>query len=369
MTHTPPLSLWDRSAEEADYSAPFDGDAATDIAIVGAGYTGLSTALHAAERGLDCYVLEARQVGYGGSGRNGTIHAAHAPKGLYDLARRAEEWRRLGAPVDLLSANQTADKIGSSAFFGGLLDRRAGTINPMGYVRGLARVALANGARISTGVRVQALRKDGGNWVLDTGQGRVRAASVVLATNAYTDGLWPGLDRTFTTIHFFQLATKPLGERVAGILRDGQGIWDTGTIMFALRRDAFGRLIVGSMGPVVGGEHGLSKRWAARRLQYLFPDLGPVEFEQAWHGSIAMTPDHLPRIHRLADGLYTPIAYNGRGIAPGTVFGKAMAELLAGGTEEDLPLPISEPKTLAMGALHMRVLQAAFTANQWLKSL
>jgi len=423
MTKKPALSLWDRSAEEADYSAPLDGDAVTDVAIVGAGYTGLSTALHAAERGLVCHVLEAQQIGYGGSGRNvglvnaglwlppqdvrerlgeaagsalidrlgagpdtvfslierhqirceavrnGTIHAAHAPKGMDDLAHRAGEWQRLGAPVELLSAEETADRIGSIAFHGGLLDRRAGTINPMGYVRGLARAALANGARISTGTRVQSLQKDGKSWVLDLGHARVRAARVILATNAYTDDLWPGLKRVFTTIHFFQLATEPLGERVAGILREGQGIWDTGTIMFALRRDAFGRLIVGSMGQAVGGEQGLSKRWAARRLEHLFPDLGPVEFEQAWHGSIAMTPDHLPRIHRLADGLYTPIAYNGRGIAPGTVFGKAMAELLAGGSESDLPLPVSEPKTVAMGPLQTRVLQAAFTANQRLKSL
>jgi len=396
------LSLWDHSAEEADYAVPLDGDAVTDVAIVGAGYTGLSTALHAAERGLDCHVLESHQIGYGGSGRNvglvnaglwlppqdvherlgdragsaliellgagpdtvfslierhqirceavrnGTIHAAHTPKGLAGLARRAEAWQRLGAPVDLLSAEQAADKIGSRVFFGGLLDHRAGTINPMGYVRGLARIALAKGAKISTGSRVLTLNRDGKSWILDTGHGRVRAASVVLATNAYTDDLWPGLKRVFTMIDYFQLATKPLGERAAGILRDGQGLWDTGTIMFSLRRDAFGRLIVGSMGQVVGGEHGLSRRWAARRLRRLFPDLGPVEFEQAWHGSIAMTPDHLPRIHRLAENLYTPIAYNGRGIAPGTVFGKAMAELLAGGTEEGLPLPVSEPKTLAL---------------------
>jgi len=417
------LSLWDHSAEEADYAAPLGGDAVTDVAIVGGGYTGLSTALHAAELGLDCHVLEAQQIGYGGSGRNvglvnaglwlppqdvrrrlgdkagsaliellgagpdtvfslierhqirceavrnGTIHAAHAPKGLDDLARRAGEWQRLNAPVELLSAEETADRIGSRAFHGGLLDRRAGTINPMGYVRGLARIALAKGAKISTGARVQTLQRAGKDWVLDTGHGRVRATTVILATNAYTDDLWPGLKRTFTTIQFFQLATKPLGERTADILREGQGIWDTGTIMFALRRDAFGRLIVGSMGQAVGGEHGLSRRWAARRLRHVFPDLGPVEFEQAWHGSIAMTPDHLPRIHRLAENLYTPIAYNGRGIAPGTVFGKAMAELLSGGREEDLPLPVSEPKTLALGPLQTRFLQAAFTANQWLKSL
>jgi len=82
-----------------------------------------------------------------------------------------------------------------------------------------------------------------------------------------------------------------------------------------------------------------------------------------------MTPDHLPRIHRLAEGLYTPIGYNGRGIAPGTVFGKAMADLLAGGKEEDLPLPVTGLRTISSARLTSRIYQMAFTANQVWKSL
>ncbi len=423
VNETSAISLWDRSAEERAVDAPMDGDIATELAIVGGGFTGLSTALHAAERGLDCHVLEAKHIGYGGSGRNvglvnaglwlppqdvraklgdergahlvevlgdapryvmsliekhqirceatrtGTIHAAHSPKGFRDLERRAEEWHRLGAPVELLSRDAAAEKIGSPAFFGGLLDRRAGTINPMGYVRGLARAALAAGAKVSTGVTVTGLSREGDRWLLQTDRGKVKAKSVVLGTNAYTDALWPRLKDTFTVIHYFQVATRPLGERVAAILAERQGLWDTGPIMFSLRRDAFGRLIIGSMGKLIGGERGLSERWAARNLRRLFPDLGPVEFETSWHGQVAMTPDHLPRIHRLADGLYTPIGYNGRGITPGTMFGKAMAELLSGGKEEDLPLPLSEPKSAPRKALMTHLYQAAFAANQLWKSI
>ncbi|MGZ0189098.1 MAG: NAD(P)/FAD-dependent oxidoreductase, partial [Alphaproteobacteria bacterium] len=161
-----------------------DGDMETDVAIVGGGFTGLSSALHLAEAGRDCVVLEAEAIGYGGSGRNvglvnpgvwlppqdvrtilgeerggafvqtmgempayvfsliekhqircevtrsGTIHAAHSPAGFEDLSRRHEEWRRLGASVDLLSPEQTAEATGSNVFHGGLLDHRAGTINP-----------------------------------------------------------------------------------------------------------------------------------------------------------------------------------------------------------------------------------------------
>ncbi len=398
-------------------------DITTDVAIVGGGFTGLSTALHAAGTGRECHVLEARHIGFGGSGRNvglvnaglwlppqdvreklgadrgtklvkalgdapeyvfsliekhqirceanrnGTIHAAHSPKGYEDLARRAEEWHRLGAPVDLLSREKAAEKIGSRGFHGGLLDHRAGTINPMGYVRGLARAARAAGARISTGVTVQKMSRQNDKWILSTDRGTVTANAVVLGTNAYSDDLWPGLKETFTMIHYFQLATTPLGERGEAILREGQGMWDTGAIMFSLRRDAFGRLLIGSMGRVIGGEKGLSQRWALRSLQRLFPDLGPVEIETSWHGQIAMTSDHLPRIHRLAENLYTPIGYNGRGIAPGTMFGKAMAEMLSGGQEQDLPLPITATGAVSGRDLKARLYQAAFTANQFIKSI
>ncbi len=423
MSKAAPISLWDESAEEREHTQDLDGNITTDVAIVGGGFTGLSTALHAAERGVECHVLEANHIGFGGSGRNvglvnaglwlppqdvrdklgeqlgaqlikilgeapayvfslieqhqirceathnGTIHAAHSPKGLEDLARRTEEWHRLGAPVDLLSREETAEKVGSSAFYGGLLDHRAGTINPMGYVRGLARAALGAGAKISTGVTVKKLVRDGNKWIVETDQGEVTANRVVLGTNAYSDDLWPGLRRTFTMIHFFQCATAPLGERGQSILPERQGLWDTGSIMFSLRRDAFGRLIIGSMGKAIGGDRGLSRRWARRNIRRLFPDLGDVDIETAWHGQIAMTDDHLPRIHRLDEGLYTPIGYNGRGITPGTIFGKAMGELLSGGKEDELPLPMSEPISAPRGPLMSRVYDMAFTANQIIKSI
>ncbi|MDG2286755.1 MAG: FAD-binding oxidoreductase [Alphaproteobacteria bacterium] len=417
------ISLWDISAEEKKVDNPMTGDISTEVAIVGGGFTGLSTALHLCEKDIESHVLEAETIGHGGSGRNagllnagvwlppqdvrtelgeergarlvkvlgeapeyvfsliekhqirceatrhGTIHAAHAPKGFEDLRRRWEEWQRLGAPVDLLNRDEAAEKIGTNVFHGGLHDHRAGTINPMGYVRGLARAATGAGAKLHTGVKVTKLRREGEKWHLETTAGKVTANSVILGTNAYSDELWPGLMDTFTIIHYFQLATEPMGDRAAHILKEGQGLWDTGTIMFSLRRDAFGRLIIGSMGKLHGGESGLSKRWATRRLRHMFPELGEVSFEKAWIGKLAMTPDHIPRIHRLADGLYTPIGYNGRGIAPGTIFGKAMAELLSGGAEADLPLPISEPKKAVTAPVMTRLYEAAFTANQVFKSL
>ncbi len=276
MTATPPISLWDATAVEPE---PQDalGPPRCDVAIVGGGFTGLSAALHGAEAGLDCLVLEAERLGHGGSGRNvglvnaglwlppeevvarlgeargaalirllgegpqtvfdlierhqircaavrtGTIHAAHAPKGYAELGRRAAQWQRLGAPVRLLPPEEAAAKIGSPAFHGGLLDERAGVIEPMGYVRGLARAARGAGARVVTGAPVTGLARAGGAWQVRTPQGPVAARAVILATNAYADGLWPGLRRCFVPIHYFQLATPPLGARAAGILPGGRG--------------------------------------------------------------------------------------------------------------------------------------------------
>lgn len=125
--------------------------------------------------------------------REGTIHAAHAPSGFRDLQSRHAEWQRLGEPVDLLGPAEVAAMTGSPAFHGGLWDHRAGTISPMGYVRGLARAALAAGAKISTGVRATKIARDGDHWRVDTDRGAITARNVVLGTNAYTDRLWPGL--------------------------------------------------------------------------------------------------------------------------------------------------------------------------------
>lgn len=424
MTAEAPVSLWDRTSVESEFTGDFPDGAGFDVVIVGGGYTGLSTALHCAEKGLSAHVIEAQQIGHGGSGRNvglvnaaawlppaqvsdrlgqtygprflerfgrgplyvfsliekhqirceatrtGTIHAAHAPSGFRNLQERHAQWQKLGEPVDLLDRGEASSLIGSNAFFGGLVDHRAGTVNPMAYCRGLARAAIGAGATISTGVKATGLVRDGGKWRVVTNRGAVEARAVVLGTNAYTDDLWPGLSRSYTTIHYFQLSTTPLGERVARILPERQGLWDTGTIMFSLRRDMENRLIVGSMGRLLGdARSGLSRRWAAKTLARLFPALGEVSFEEAWDGRIAMTPEHLPRINRLAEGLYTPIGYNGRGIGTGTVFGQAMAELLSGSDPADLPLPVTQPKSVPFAPLISGFFQTTFAASQFIRSL
>ena len=424
MRRGDPVSIWNTTAVETEPSQNSAVEGQVDVAIVGGGFTGLSTALHCVERGLSCHVLEANQIGFGGSGRNvglvnaaawlppqdvrkilgeddgdrfishfsrapdyvfsliekyqiqcnatqtGTFHAADGPIGLADLVSRKAEWDRLGEPVDLLSRDEAESYIGSSAFYGALLDRRAGTINPMGYCRGLARVAIAAGALISIGARAKKLQQETGLWRVITNKGTLMARHVVLGTNAYTDDLWPGLKYSFTKINYFQLATRPLGDRIKHILPQQQGLWNTGKIMFSLRRDDSERLIIGSMGNVMGNQSGgVSHRWAQKKLAHLFPKLGWVDFDEAWQGQIAMTPDHLPHIHKLADNLYSPIGYNGRGITTGTVFGRALANLLTGDSEEKLPVPLLTMRRVGSAPVMSCFYKIAFAANQIIKSL
>ena len=424
MRRGDPVSIWNTTAVETEPSQNSAVEGQVDVAIVGGGFTGLSTALHCVERGLSCHVLEASQIGFGGSGRNvglvnaaawlppqdvrkilgeddgdrfishfsrapdyvfsliekyqiqcnatqtGTFHAADGPVGFADLVLRKAEWDRLGEPVDLLSRDEAESYIGSSAFYGALLDRRAGTINPMGYCRGLARVAIAAGALISIGARAKKLQQETGLWRVTTNKGTLMARHVVLGTNAYTDDLWPGLKYSFTKINYFQLATRPLGDRIKHILPQQQGLWDTGKIMFSLRRDDSERLIIGSMGNVMGNQSGgVSHRWAQKKLAHLFPKLGWVDFDEAWQGQIAMTPDHLPHIHKLADNLYSPIGYNGRGITTGTVFGQALADLLTGDSEKKLPVPLLTMRRVGSAPVMSCFYKIAFAANQIIKSL
>jgi glycine/D-amino acid oxidase-like deaminating enzyme len=401
MTRVSDLGLWKTTAPGAPSLEALEGKRATDVAVIGAGYTGLSTALHLAEAGISVTVLEARQIGHGGSGRNvglvnaglwmfpddvvkimgpddgerlltflgkspdlvfgliekhnirceavrsGTLHCAHSPAGFRALQLREQQWGRRGAPVTLLDKEQAAPKIGSHSFYGALMDLRAGTLQPLAYAHGLAHAAVKAGAGMYHSSPVQTLTRRQGRWHLKTPAGVLNARAVIVATGGYTDHFDPALKQTFIPFNYFQFSTPPLPDAVRRtILPDGHGAWDTNLVLSSYRMDSQGRLVVGSVGQVDRFALGLHRQWTRRTLAKVFPQIGPVEFEHAWHGRIAMTTNCIPRFFKLGPDLAMVTHYNGRGIGPGTVFGKLLAEYVRTGAESIIPLPVSKTRPI-----------------------
>ncbi|MDX8496261.1 FAD-binding oxidoreductase [Mesorhizobium sp. VK22B] len=392
--------LWERTAPPPPPTEPLSGSVDADIVVIGGGFTGLSAALHLAEAGRRVVTLEANEIGFGGAGRNvglinagmwvmpddlagqlgdiygdrllgllgnapravmelidkhgidcelernGTLHCAVGESGLKEIAERASQWARRGAPVKLLDATETAKRTGSTAYAGSLLDKRAGTLQPLSYVRGLAHAAIRAGAIVYTSARVVSRWRSGGAWTIATDRGEVRAPWVIVATDAYSTGPWKKVRLEQVHLPYFNLATSPLPpDLLASILPGREGAWDTKEILSSFRMDKTGRLIFGSVGALRNTGMAIHVAWAKRSLKRLFPQLGSVEFEAKWFGKIGMTDNALPRFHRFAANTVGFSGYNGRGIAPGTVFGQILARHVLGELEEDdLPIPITDSK-------------------------
>jgi len=390
--------LWEKTAIAAPRTFPLGGELAADVVIVGGGFTGLSAALHLAEAGRSVVVLEGAEIGFGGSGRNvglinagmwvmpddlpgelgdlhgerllqllgigpqivmsiidkhsiecelernGTLHCAIGKSGLAEITERARQWQKRGAPVELLDATATANRIGTKAYAGALLDRRAGTLQPLAYVRGLAHAALRAGAVLHTGSPVLSCVPEGTGWKVMTANGSVCADWVVVASDAYSKGPWAKVRSEQVHLPYFNLATRPLpSELRSSILPGREGAWDTKEILSSFRMDKAGRLIFGSVGALRNSGTAIHLGWAKRALARLFPQLGSVEFEYEWYGKIGMTDNALPRFHRFERNIVGFSGYNGRGIAPGTVFGQILARHILGELQEvDLPLPITD---------------------------
>ncbi len=395
LTH----GLWAQTAPDAPDCPPLIGETRADVAIVGAGYTGLSCALHLAEAGVSVVVLEAEAAGFGGAGRNvglvnagmwvqpeavvaalgpsyggrllralsagpaevfalierlaiaaearpcGTLHLAVGRAGEAEIAARCAQWQALGAPVSRLTAAETRARLGGGAYRGALLDRRAGTIQPLAYARGLARAAQAAGAQIYAGSAARVIARDGAGWRVETGAGVLRADWVLPLTDAYSAGFdGPQIAREQVLLPYFNMATAPLPAHLrAEILAGGEGCWDTRAVLTSFRMDAQGRLIFGSVGRLGGLDRAVHRAWAARAMARIFPQLQGFGFESEWWGQIGMTDDALPRLHQFGPNALAFCGYNGRGIAPGTVFGRLLAQHILGQIAlKEMPLPVRD---------------------------
>jgi len=386
-------NLWQLTSTNRLKTACLNKDTQVDVVVIGGGFTGVSCALKLAEKGSKVILLEAEQIGYGGSGRNvglvnsglwmppekvetiigqaagtklnqflargpesvyaniknytidceltrtGTLHCAHSKSGLINLKERLRQYKARGTELELLSKAETKNKIGTSAFHGALLLQGAGTIQPLAYIHGLAHAALAAGVTIHQDTQVIAIERNNGLWKIRTPTYTIGSDAVVLATNAYHQKIMASSAPVYTPVNYFQTATKPLTkELLKRILPERQGCWDTAMVMSSLRCDKAGRLIIGSVGSLNLPTATIHFNWAQYKLKKLFPFLHDIEFEHAWHGRIAYSNDHLPHIVEFGPNALNIFGYSGRGIGPGTMFGQAAADYILSGDIDSLPI-------------------------------
>lgn len=418
--------LWAAAAATAPFEErALEGEHKVDVAIVGGGFTGLSIALHLAERGVAVALLEAHEIGNGASGRNGgqvnpgiklderalaarfgdagrALHrfGQEAPDflgaliarkaldcgwrqpGLFRLAHNAaahakltqaaKTLKREGVAVEELGPDDVARRVGTTRYPGGLYDPRGASVQPLDLAREMARAAREAGAAIHPHSPATALSRERGLWRLDTAHGRLRARKVAVVTNAYSDALVPGLARSLLPVNSFQIATAPLGAAHDYILAGGETVYDSRRLVLYFRRSPDGRL-------VIGGRASFSSAQAQNPdapdyavleqvLHGIFPDLAGLPIEQRWTGLVGITFDYLPHYHRLADELHVLAGFNGRGVALSHRLGAWLAARLAGAPEEH-SMPETPLRPFPLHRLRAPMLNLGMRWNRFLDIL
>lgn len=395
-------SLWAATAPAAPPTTPLRGATGADVCVIGAGYSGLTTALELSRKGVSVVVLEREQIGFGGSGRNaghctptfthyslpelrkvlgapwaerlirrqirandqvaamiagygieceweqnGYVQGALFPSHLKVLERRAAEYNAMGAHTRMLDRDQIAQVTGSPRFYGGWYHDEAGGLNPLTYARGLGRAVMTEGGRIHTGSGVTGCSRYDGGWRIDTAQGHVQADRVIFTTGAYTVGGWPGLDQTFRIMRVFVAATDPLTDaQQAAVLPRRTTIQDGRGDIYVYKYDRQNR-IVASMFPMGrrGANAAHTRRVLSDRLRWLHPDLrGDIHWRFLWRGELDMQRLTVPRLYQLAPGVVAMTGLSGRGVPTGSMIGAIPADWAMGLPHADLDLKI-EPLT------------------------
>ena len=383
------VSWYAATAPAVESRPALAGRERADVCVVGAGFTGISAALHLAERGYSVVVLEAERVGWGASGRNGGQVGSGHRESMDDLERAlgpsraaslwalaeeakaiiAERIARHGIECDwrpgnllastrerhlrwmeteaefcrrrfgyrgyrMLSRAEMREEVASERYVGGRMDEGGGHLHPLKLVLGMAAAAAGAGVRIFEGSRVERIRWNRPAEVSTARGGVVAAEHVILAGNAHLGRLEPRIESRIMPIVNHQLATEPLGERRArSLVRSGACVHSTKFVVDYFRCTPDHRLIFGGGETYSDRPPGDLAGFVRRHMLRVFPQLADVRIDHAWSGRLAITRSRLPHVGRIAPNGFFAHGFSGHGVALTQIAGKLVAEAVAGTAE------------------------------------
>lgn len=398
------------SLPQPDHPA-LTGEVTADVCVVGGGFSGLNTALELAERGFSVVLLEARRIAWGASGRNGGqlirgvghgldqfasiigtdgvrqmklmgleaveivrerverfqiacdltwgyCDLANKPRDLQGLAEDAEELRSLGYrhEVRLLQANEMDSVIGSGRYVGGMIDMGSGHLHPLNLAIGEAAAAAQQGVKLFEQSPVT--RIDYGPEVqVHTAQGTVRANTLVLACNAYLNGLNPHLSGKVLPAGSYIIATEPLSQAQATqLLPRNMAVCDQRVTVDYFRLSSDRRLLFGGACHYSGRDPKDIGAYMRPKMLQVFPQLADVKIDYQWGGMIGIGANRLPQIGRLSDqpNVYYAQAYAGHGLNATHLAGKLLAEAISGQQHGRFDLFAQVPHMTFPGGKHLR---------------
>lgn len=392
-------SYYSATALLVEECTSLQGEVEADVCVIGAGFTGLSSALHLAEQGLKVVLLDAEKIAWGASGRNGGHVGTGQRIGQQELEKKygvdtAKQFWNFGleatglvrqliekhqidcdlkqgilhvackpGDVDYMKSsashlNKTygyqemhfVDKsevnqmLGSAKYHAGQLDKGAMHIHPLNYALGLAKAALNAGVKIYENSRVTHYEQ-GDTVRVYTDSGRVNAKNLVLACNGYLEKLESKMAAKIMPINNFILATEPLDENLArSLIRDDVAVQDSLFVINYWKLSADNRLIFG------GGENYTKrfpsdiKAFVRKYMLRVYPQLAPAKIDYAWGGTLAITMNRMPHFGQLADNIFYAQGYSGHGVPTATFAGKLIAEAITGNPQRfntiaNLPMP------------------------------
>ena len=383
-----PRSYYAATANPHPEHPRLEGAAAADVCVIGGGFSGLSAALHLAERGYDVMLLEGERIGWGASGRNGGQVGSGLNKGVLELepalgrettralwnmaeeakailAERIERhaidchYRRgnllaatrerflpeLAAEAEhlaeyygydgqrMVGRDEIRAMVASNRYCGGRFDAGGGHVHPLNLALGLAAAAGGAGVRIHEHSPVHEIRwRDPAE--LETAAGSVRARYVLLCANAYLGRLEPRLVARMMPIGNHVLATEPLGEaRAQALIRDDCCVHATKFVVDYYRLSADHRLLFGGGETYTERERPDLKRFVRHYMLKVFPQLADVRIDYAWSGQVGITMSRLPHFARLAPNGFSVQGFSGHGVALTQLAGRLLAEAVAGTAE------------------------------------